>query len=121
MNHVKMFVIWFAIAFAAGFVAFHTPASAGEDVHVCSGIKDNAAILYSMVAEGQEPAAIVADIQAAVNAGVLNIPQASVLEDGLIFLVQVWGHPDLTLQRFQQTAQQVCEGRFGQIADRNNV
>ena len=121
MNHIRHAAAWAAIVLAAAFAAFYSPSARSADVHVCSGISDNALILYKMVAEGQEPEAIVANMQEAVDAGLLNIPQASVLVDGLVFLVQVWGHPDLNPKAFQQVARQVCEARFGQLNDRNNV
>lgn len=115
-------VISAVVAFLFFALMIFTPRPAqAADVHVCTDITDNALILYKMVEEQQEPQAIAEDILQAVKEGGLNEQQAQVLIDGLIFLVQAWGHPELNAQSFQVLAKQVCEARYGQIADRENI
>ena len=115
-----------AVAFVA-MVLYAPPANADMstgDVHVCTGIVGNAAIVYDALVEHGPTAAdeIIAEIGSAEE---LNPAQGYILTQGVYFLVQNWyvvkSDVPLNRKRFQAAAKGICEYNFGQIADRNNT
>lgn len=107
------------VAFAVLVVFFGANKAHAEDVHMCTGISQNAAILYR--AFEQHGAEAAEEIAQEVIQSDLNDGQKYILLQGTFFLQANWGHPSLNLKLFQQAAREICEANFGQIADRNNV
>lgn len=123
MNHIKQAAVWLAIAFAAGIAAFYHSPSSAADVHVCTGIQDNARIVYDAVKENGPGAVpeIVNEI-AELDEEVLNSAQARVLIQGAFALgLAAEMGASVPLKNFQNAAKEICEIRHGQTADRNNV